>query len=160
MMMEIRLSELKDYEGIVAIENAVWNDSNTPSVTTYNSVAEYILRFPTGSHLVAVENDEVLGMLGFHCPTGLAAHEKTWLLGIGVSPKAQGKGVGQQLVAGIKELAKFNGIHKLSLRVLGTNEGAIRFYLKNGFVKEGVLKEDFFISGHYVDDIFMGFIVE
>ncbi|MGX7418962.1 N-acetyltransferase family protein [Carnobacterium gallinarum] len=158
--MEIRLSELKDYEGIVAIENVIWNDLNTPAVTEYNSVAEYILRFPTGSHLVAVEGEDVLGILGFHHPTSLPAHKGTWLLDIGVSPAAQGKGVGQELVAGIKELARFNGIHKLSLRVLGTNVGAIRFYLKNGFVEEGLLKEEFWINGQYVDDVFMGFVVE
>lgn len=157
--MEIRLSLVEDYPGMVAIENSIWNDLNTPSVTTYNSVAEFQLRYPAGSHLVAVENGEVLGLLGFHPPTGLAAHQRTWLLDIGVLPSAQGRGVGNLLVSKLKELAKERGIHKLSLRVLGTNEGAIRFYKRHGFVEEGVLKDEFWIKDRYVEDVFMGYLL-
>lgn len=80
-------------------------------------------------------------------------------MGIGVANQAQGRGVGQKLLEALKAKAREEGIHKLSLRVMGTNLGAQRFYLRNGFEIEGNLKEEFKIGDKYVDDIFMGFIL-
>lgn len=53
--------------------------------------------------------------------------------------------------------ADFNGIKKITLNVLETNEKAIRLYKKFGFEVEGVLKKDKILSdGKYYDTIVMG----
>lgn len=159
MGIEIRLNQVEDYVGLMEIENSVWNDENTPFVHVYENVIEYQLRYPVGSMLVAVDGKEVLGLVNFNNPSPLARHSETWLLGIGVANQAQGRGVGQKLLEALKAKAREEGIHKLSLRVMGTNLGAQRFYLRNGFEIEGNLKEEFKIGDKYVDDIFMGFIL-
>ena len=162
MDIDIRTSQWADYPQIVAIENQIWNSTNTPQVTHYASLEEYAARFPVGSHLVAVSRiqNEVLGFIGFHRATSMKAHQWTWTIDIGVNPAAQSSGVGTKLLDAVKKQAQSEQIHKLSLRVLGTNQNAIRFYQKNGFEIEGVLKDEFYLDDHFVDDIFMAFTLK
>ena len=53
------------------------------------------------------------------------------------------------------EQARSRGARKLSLRVLGGNVAARRLYESCGFTVEGVLCEEFFLGGRYVDDVLM-----
>lgn len=50
------------------------------------------------------------------------------------------------------------GLHKLMLRVLAENHGAIRSYEKAGFVQEAYLRDEVFLEGHYRDVIYMSVI--
>lgn len=50
------------------------------------------------------------------------------------------------------------GLHKLMLRVLADNQGAIRSYEKAGFVQEAYLRDEVFLEGHYRDVIYMSVI--
>ena len=50
--------------------------------------------------------------------------------------------------------------HKLMLRVLAENKGAIRSYEKAGFVKEAYLRDEVFLEGKYKDVIYMAVINE
>ena len=52
------------------------------------------------------------------------------------------------------------GLHKLMLRVLAENKGAIRSYEKAGFVREAYLKDEVFLEGKYKDVIYMAVINE
>lgn len=162
MTVVIRPSCWSDYPDLVAIENQIWNETNTPQVITYPSAEAYRKRYPIGTHLVAVEavSGKTAGFIGYCPPTGLEAHKRTWMIDIGVDPNIQSQGVGTQLLSAVKQKAVQQGIHKLSLRVLGTNQRALRFYLKNEFVIEGTLKDEFWLNGQFVDDILMGFTLE
>lgn len=51
--------------------------------------------------------------------------------------------------------ARRRGAQKLSLRVLAPNGAARRLYESCGFTVEGVLREEFFLDGRYVDDVLM-----
>lgn len=157
----IRLSERKDYPQLMAIENQIWHLGNTPQVTTYETVEDYQKQYTEGSQLVAraEESGEIAGFLGFHNPTGLTTHQKTWIVDVGVHPNAQDKGVGTALLTAIKLLAAEQGIHKLSLRVLSTNPAAIQLYQKNGFEIEGRLKDEFWMDAQFVDDLLMAYFV-
>lgn len=161
MNITIRFSRLEDYPEMVAIENRIWNDKNTPQVTIQKTTEEFLLDNPLGSTLVAVDSEKgtVLGLLNFNAPTSLRAHQHNWSLDIGVLPEAQGFHVGSRLLTALKALAQEQGIHKLSLRVLETNPDAIRFYQKNGFEIEGRLRDEFLISDHFVDDLLMAYIL-
>ena len=161
MTIQIRPSQWSDYPDIVAIENQLWNESNTPQVVTYSSPEAYKIQYPVGTHLVAFSllEEKAVGFIGFHSPTHLKAHKWTWTIDIGVDPTKQSSGVGKKLVDAVKKEAINQGIHKLSLRVLGTNQRAISFYQKNGFIIEGILKEEFWLNGQFVDDILMGFLL-
>lgn len=158
----IRSSKRSDYLQLMAIENQIWHLGNTPHVTTYETVEDYEKQYTEGSQLVAVaeENQQIAGFLGFHTPSSLAPHQKTWSIDVGVHPHAEGKGVGSALLTAIKALAAEQGIHKLSLRVLSTNPAAIHLYQKNGFEVEGRLKDEFLIEGKFIDDLFMAYFLD
>lgn len=157
----VRLSERKDYPQLMAIENQIWHLGNTPHVTSYKTVEDYQKQYTDGSQLVAVakESQKIVGFLGFHTPSGLAPHQKTWSIDVGVHPDAEGKGVGTALLTAIKLLAAEQGVHKLSLRVLSTNPAAIHLYQKNGFEVEGRLRDEFWIEDQFIDDLLMAYFI-
>lgn len=49
-------------------------------------------------------------------------------------------------------------LHKVTLRVLAANIGAVRSYEKAGFIKEAYLKDEVCLQGKYCDLLLMGVI--
>ncbi|MCG2576266.1 GNAT family N-acetyltransferase [Dechloromonas sp. XY25] len=47
------------------------------------------------------------------------------------------------------------GLHRIALHVFATNQRAIRVYEKNGFVREGLLRQAACIDGHWLDVVCM-----
>ncbi len=77
--------------------------------------------------------------------------------GIGVLKEFWGCGIGKNLLLESIQWADSNGIKKVCLSVLETNEKAITLYEKYGFEIEGVLKKDKKLSnGKYYSTIVMG----
>ena len=75
--------------------------------------------------------------------------------GLAVHPAHQGHGAGRQLIHASLDQARSRHARKLALRVLSTNTRARQLYESCGFRVEGVLREEFFLNGRYIDDIFM-----
>jgi [ribosomal protein S5]-alanine N-acetyltransferase len=50
------------------------------------------------------------------------------------------------------------GLHRIDLRVLATNERAIRCYRACGFIEEGRERESAFVAGVWLDDVIMGIL--
>ena len=77
--------------------------------------------------------------------------------GIFIGEKTElGKGYGlsatkQIITYGFSKLK----LHKIYLRVLKTNESAIRMYEKAGFKKIGIFIDDVFVDNTYLDIVFM-----
>lgn len=68
-----------------------------------------------------------------------------------------GYGIGKNLLRESILWADSNGINKITLNVLETNEKAIKLYSKLGFEIEGILKKDKILSdGRYYNTIIMG----
>lgn len=160
MKIEIRLSKKEDFKELIAIDHRIWNSVTTPAKIVWESVDEYSKRNPEKSQIVAIVDGEVAGYLGFHHPTPLVTNQHVLELDIGIDQRFQGKGIGLQLVEKGKEVAKAKGIRKLALRVLATNNSAVQFYKKCGFVEQGRLINEFFIDGKYVDDILMYMLLD
>ncbi|RFU70601.1 GNAT family N-acetyltransferase [Peribacillus saganii] len=77
--------------------------------------------------------------------------------GIAVLKEFWGFGIGKSLLKQSIAWADANGIKKITLHVLETNEKAIRLYEKLGFEEEGVLKNDRVLSdGKYYNTVIMG----
>jgi ribosomal protein S18 acetylase RimI-like enzyme len=72
-----------------------------------------------------------------------------------VHPEARGHGAAGSLLDVAARQLRDRGIRKLTLRVLGSNETAIRLYERHGFAREGIQLGEFLINGRYVDDILM-----
>lgn len=70
-----------------------------------------------------------------------------------------GKGVGTRVTATVLEWAFTQlNLHRVYLSVLATNTRAIALYERLGFVREGVLRQDQFRDGRYVDVVVMGIL--
>ncbi|WP_108671060.1 GNAT family N-acetyltransferase [Peribacillus acanthi] len=77
--------------------------------------------------------------------------------GVGVLKDYWGYGIGKNLLKESISWADSNGIKKMTLSVLETNEKAIQLYKKLGFEIEGILKNDKILSdGKYYNTIMMG----
>ena len=74
---------------------------------------------------------------------------------------SRGKGFGTDAV---KTLCRFGfmemGLHKITVKVFAFNTAAIRCYEKCGFVREGLLRKEYFREGKFHDVIVMGLLNE
>lgn len=84
-----------------------------------------------------------------------SAHKVTF--GIAVQKDAWGYKIGKELLAASINWADTQGIQKISLQVLQTNQKAIQLYEHHGFEIEGILKKDKRLAdGKYYDTVVMG----
>ncbi len=71
----------------------------------------------------------------------------------------RGKGYGEE---SLRQLIAFGftnaNLNKIWLRVFSSNSPAVNLYLKTGFIKEGTLRDEFFIQGKYIDGYVMGML--
>lgn len=88
----------------------------------------------------------IKGKLTMKKHTGLF---RTWL-----SEEAQGLGIGKKIMEYTDHWCEQN-IRKLTLTVFSSNEVAYNLYKNYGFHEEGNQKEQVFINGEYVDEIWM-----
>lgn len=69
-----------------------------------------------------------------------------------IGPNGRNKGLGSEATA---FLLKYGfdvlGLHKIELQVFSFNPRGEHVYIKNGFVLEGTLREDFKYEGEYID---------
>lgn len=78
-------------------------------------------------------------------------------LGMGLHPDYRGKGIGSQLLLLASDHAlHVNEVEKIELEVFSSNGGAVAFYEKHGFVREGKRKRSRKLDGAYDDILLMG----
>ena len=103
-----------------------------------------------------IANKEDDRPLGFIQVIGMSALHGTGSLGICLAPSHQGGGAGAAAITLLASyLKRVFAMRKLTLNVLADNEKAIAFYLKQGFVEVGRLREHFFSDGEYKDVVMM-----
>ncbi|PLS17401.1 GNAT family N-acetyltransferase [Bacillus sp. M6-12] len=111
---------------------------------------------PRNLFLVAVVHERVVGFSrceGNH----LKRFSHKVEFGIGVLKEFWGYGIGKNLLNECITWADSNGIKKIALHVLETNDKAAKLYQKLGFEIEGILKKDKILSdGKYYNTIVMG----
>ncbi|MBK8900467.1 MAG: GNAT family N-acetyltransferase [Anaerolineaceae bacterium] len=85
---------------------------------------------------------------------------RTCELGISIGDKtAWGQGYGRSAITLLLAYAfTYHYMHKVTLRVNGRNERAIRAYRACGFVEEGRLRQQVWHSGSYDDVVHMGIL--
>jgi ribosomal protein S18 acetylase RimI-like enzyme len=156
----VRVARPKDEAGLARLDAAAWTPaSGFPSVA--ERVNDPFFTFftdnsPPEAHLVAELDGRLAGYIRLNPVTPL--RENTHVLGIvglAVAPGDRRRGVASALLAAAEQHARARGSRKLSLRVLGTNETAMRLYERHGFVLEGTLRDEFRIDGRFVDDVLM-----
>jgi putative acetyltransferase len=100
--------------------------------------------------LVAVLKGRIVGDVGMTHYGSRRGHAGS--IGMGVHDAYTGRGIGRALIGEILAIAdRWLDIHRVELTVFTDNDTAIRLYERNGFVKEGHLKQFAFRDGDYVD---------
>lgn len=111
---------------------------------------------PRNLFLVAVVEDQIVGFSRCEGPTlKRFAHKVEF--GVCVLQDYWGYGIGKNLLAESIAWADANGIQKITLNVLETNDRAVKLYQKLGFEIEGILKNDKILAdGRFYNTIMMG----
>jgi GNAT superfamily N-acetyltransferase len=159
--MDIRKASPQDYTTIYNIAVTTWDaayitilsaDQLEYMLDMMYSEAAYTEQVALKGHhfILAAIDGEVLGFASYEHNYRA---ETTKIHKLYVLPQAQGKGVGQALVAVIERAALSHTNDKLTLNVNRYNK-AVHFYLKTGFEKAG--EEDVDIgSGYLMEDFIM-----
>lgn len=70
-----------------------------------------------------------------------------------------GKGIGKEAISILVRFAlKQLNLHKLYAYVLATNARALGVFEKAGFVREGILKQERYVNGAFVDVVRLAFV--
>ena len=109
--------------------------------------------------LLATLQDEIIGIASItSSQKDRTKHVGT--LGIVISERLTGQGLGRALMEQLIEWAASNGVtNKVSLVTREDNVLAIELYEKLGFEREGLIKKDSFIHGVYFNTLVMGLFV-
>jgi ribosomal protein S18 acetylase RimI-like enzyme len=154
----IRTATLDDEDDLGRLDRETWSPLHAvmprprpPYEPFYNE------RFGPRDHLVAELDGELVGYIRLGYPTSLACNSHVrQIQGLVVAEAARGTGVGRALLRAVQTEARRQGARRIALRVLGHNAPARKLYESEGFVVEGILPEEFFLEGEYVDDVLMG----
>ena len=137
-MYKISLFDANDIEDAYKIEVLT-----NPSPWSFDNFKS---SFDVGHHgLACKEGNEILGFLIFS-PIKPEAH----LLNIAVILSEQSKGIGSLLIKSMISQCMVMGIDNIFLEVRVSNEKAIGFYQKHGFVKDAI--RDKYYSGDIPED--------
>lgn len=109
--------------------------------------------------IVLRELGELIGVTGLH---RLDWRDRRGDLGLLIGDKEEwGKGYGTEATRLMLDYAFGTlNLNKVTLEVFSNNPGGLRAYEKAGFQREGLLRQQHFIEGRYVDGIVMGMLRE
>ncbi|WP_410615038.1 GNAT family N-acetyltransferase [Amycolatopsis sp. lyj-109] len=155
-MITIRLARAEDEAVLAEIDARTWSSAVSPAPPPEPGTPFFGEGARPGNFLVAEHEGVVAGYVRLSPGFDIDAHRHVLVLGgLAVDPDRQRLGIGRQLVDAAVSVARHRGARKLTLRVLGHNTAARRVYEECGFVVEGVLRGEFRIDGHDVDDVLM-----
>lgn len=116
--------------------------------------------YSRGEYQFAVEDFEgdLVGRCGV---TRLDWKNRVAELGIMIGTPYRGRGYGSEAMELLCAFCfREMNLHKLKVSVFAFNEAAIRCYEKNGFVREGVCRQEIFRDGQYQDVVLLARFAE
>lgn len=154
--MKVRPARLDDDATLHAIDVDTWDETVTPGPrpkpdAPFFRDAEAIDRF-----WVAEVDGRVVGYVSLTEEYSLeSARHVLQVSGLAVAHERRRQGIGLALLQAAIAESRRQGARRLTLHVLGSNSPALRLYEREGFVVEGVQRQQFFLRGKYVDDILL-----
>lgn len=134
-MVNFRKAALTDLESIIAIEKKIFGSGSYPA---------FVVRqlFDVSGHyfIVAEEDNQILG---YALGAVNTKQKQAWVLSLGVSEKARGRGLGKQLTEQLIEVLKTEDLKEIALTVFPENNAAIKIYKDLGFEGSPVLNNYF-----------------
>jgi RimJ/RimL family protein N-acetyltransferase len=134
----------------------------TPGAVSEPSEAFWIgelIRADESLVLVAEADGDVIGNVLVSVDRGRAT-EHIGVLSICIAADWRDVGIGTELVAGAQAWARTRGLRKLSLGVFPDNDRAIAVYERQGFVREGIRREQYRSNEAYRDEVLMAWFAE
>ena len=161
MKLTLRPLESKDLPFIHAINNerqtmAFWFLEPYESLTELTSLYNKHIHDDDERRFVIDADEQFVGIVELvninfiHRSTEIQIIIKSEFQGMGLAKSAMYKGLDYA----------FNilNMHKVYLYVDTKNHKALNLYKRLGFIKEGILRQQFFVEGTYRDSIFMGIL--
>ena len=110
--------------------------------------------------MVAVnDNEEIVGYIWAERGKMNRISHTAYII-TGIRKAYHRQGIGSEFFNMIDEWAGKNGIVRLELTVECVNTGAKHLYEKNGFIVEGVRPKSMKVNGRFVDEYYMGKILD
>lgn len=107
------------------------------------------------------DQDNLVGIIGLVRYHRLKMKHKAFIWGMYVSKEARGKGIGRQLIEQcILKAQKIEGLLKVNLSVIHTQNSAIGLYQNLGFETYGKETASLIINNHAYDEIFMSKVLK
>ncbi|RSM39064.1 GNAT family N-acetyltransferase [Amycolatopsis balhimycina DSM 5908] len=155
-MITIRAALADDEAVLAKLDERTWTPAVSPAPPPQPGPPSFDDGTHPGDVLVAEHDGAVAGYVRLGEGFPIPAHRHVRVIGgLAVDPDRRRLGIARQLVDAAVAEARRRGARKVTLRVLGHNTGARRVYEQCGFVVEGVLRAEFRIDGHDVDDVLM-----
>jgi ribosomal protein S18 acetylase RimI-like enzyme len=152
----IRTARPEDDSALRDIDRMTWAWDNTPGPPPAPGTPFFTERSGPDDVLVAADAQGVVGYVRLSRATPLESNRHVLeISGLAVHPDRQRQGIARSLLAAAADAARTRGCRKLRLRVLSPNEPALALYESCGYRVEGMLAEEFFLDGRYVDDVVM-----
>jgi ribosomal protein S18 acetylase RimI-like enzyme len=154
--MKVRPARADDDLALRTLDVATWSHDVSPGPQPTGEREFFGPDEAPTDTLVAEIDGELAGYLKLGRATPLESSRHVLMIrGLAVDPAHQRRGVGRALIEAAVDVAAARGVRRLTLRVLAPNSGARALYEACGFEAEGVQREEFLLSGRYVDDVLM-----
>ena len=108
--------------------------------------------------MVAADGDDIVGFIWAERGTLRRVRHTAYIV-TGIRKAYRGKGIGTDFFKHLDNWAEAGGIVRLELTVECENVGARNLYEKSGFKVEGVRPKSMYVNGKYVDEYYMGKIL-
>jgi RimJ/RimL family protein N-acetyltransferase len=158
--MEIRNIEPHDFSAVIALEKANWTTKSTPVMNSISQESFEKKLLSGAQYLLALDNDNLLGVLDYSPRhPNLESSHHVWTFGLVVDKASRRQGIATALIQKFLQVSRETNVKKITINVLGTNPEAIALYEKLGFVRIATLKDEFYIEGHYIDDLLYSYFL-
>ncbi|TKD72423.1 GNAT family N-acetyltransferase [Pseudalkalibacillus hwajinpoensis] len=143
---ELRLEALKKNPEAYAAsyEEAIQRD---------NPVEQTARNMKSGFTFGAFVDNTLVGVVTLVRGSGMKVRHKADLFAVYVTPEQRGKGVGRDLLSHVLDYAKsLDGLLKLSVSVVTTNERAKSLYKSFGFKTILIEEKSLYVKGTFLDE--------
>jgi ribosomal protein S18 acetylase RimI-like enzyme len=152
----IRRAAAADERALSEVDRLTWSSAITPQERWSPDRPFFGPGVDPDRVLVAELGDAVVGYVTLGPPTALRFNQHVLKVqGLAIAPAYQRQGIARALMRAAIAEAKRQGVLRLRLRVLATNEPALRLYRSIGFEAEGRFRNEFLLDGRYVDDVLL-----
>lgn len=155
----IRAMEPSDAAGVSALigsDGVFAGTLQLPDMPVASRV-DYMEKIEPGTcRLVAVHEGVIVGSAGLHMAAASMRRSHARMLGIGIAPQWQGKGLGKRMMQRLIDWAdNWTSVLRIELVVHADNDHAMALYRGMGFVVEGRHRAYAVKNGELVDAFFM-----